>query len=374
MIYIVFLSLFMFASLLDFSKKQLSQFVFFSLFFITLIFTGLRYYTGNDWSGYISYFNNVDFSDNKYEFGYKILNLICKTLFNNYYVVQFFASFLLCFSIFWFYKKNSEYKFLSLLLFIAAYFSSLFMSQVRQSIAVSILILGMKYIYNRDLKRYLIVLLFAALFHSSAIVALPIYFLFVSTKLIFKIFLLLLSLFFLCNTNVIGDCLALFVGIIPGRIGNMLENYVLSDLFNLKTELGSGTYFYAKFFLLTFIIIFYKPKSVTDHFVINCMLISCLITSMALGFSYISRLECYFGFVSILGWLKVLDISWVKKNKSIFFIVYLLIIIFFSIPYISARTATGKNRWGQPMQYTYIPYYNVFFHPENAEYRKDWCE
>ncbi len=374
MIYLIFLSFFIFSSLLDFSKKQLSQFIFYFLFFITLIFTGLRYYTGNDWSGYINYFNNVNFSDDTYEFGFKILNLLCKTWFNNYYVVQFFASFILCFSIFQFYKKNAEYKFLALLLFIAAYFSSLLMSQVRQSIAVSLIILGTKYIYKRDLKRYLVVLIFAILFHSSAIIALSLYFLFVPTKLFLKIFLLLVSVFFLFNTNFIGDCLSFSVGFIPGRIGDIMEKYVRSDLFNIKTELGSGMYFYTKFFLVAFIVIFYTPESITDHFAINCMLISCLITSMSLGFSYISRIECYFGFISIFGWLKILNIHFLLKNKSIFFIVYFLIIIFFSIPYISARTATGKNRWGQPMQYTYIPYYNLFYHPESASLRKDWNE
>lgn len=80
MIYIGYLSLFFFATFLDFETKQreLKRAVQIILVTISICFIGLRYYTGADWSGYINYFNTVTWSDSRYQFGYKLLNIYCR--------------------------------------------------------------------------------------------------------------------------------------------------------------------------------------------------------------------------------------------------------------------------------------------------------
>lgn len=88
----------------------------------------------------------------------------------------------------------------------------------------------------------------------------------------------------------------------------------------------------------------------------------------------LDRLEPYIGFYAIIGWTHLLDIKFIKHDKNVFFIVFFIFIVFFSIPFCRERTHHGISKLtGRDAQYQYLPYYNVFFHPEGA-HRKDWGE
>lgn len=111
-IYLLFFSQFFF----DFSSNKKYVVLFKKIVeiyacLLLICFCGLRYYTGADWYGYIHYYNEVDWSNNEYEIGYKLLNILCKTIFDNYYSVQFITSAFFIFSVFKFLKKYSNYFF-----------------------------------------------------------------------------------------------------------------------------------------------------------------------------------------------------------------------------------------------------------------------
>lgn len=126
----------------------------FCLLLITIFFCGLRFYTGADWSGYIEYFETASWENDLYEPGYKLLNVLCKIIFQNYYFVQFLASVFYVVSVFYFCRKNTKHYFTAIMLSILFSFEGLLMSQVRQSIAISILLLGSNYLfYYKTLQR-----------------------------------------------------------------------------------------------------------------------------------------------------------------------------------------------------------------------------
>lgn len=148
-------------------------------FIVTLIvlFKGLRWDTGTDFPQYYACFNNVTWS-NFYHFerygvgsdymepGYTLLNVLVKTLFDDYTVFLVITNALIMYV----YGKTiltyvPQYKFACLALILIA--TTLF--PVRQTLAVSAFVFSIRYVLKRDFKKYLLCVLVAFSFHRSAI-------------------------------------------------------------------------------------------------------------------------------------------------------------------------------------------------------------
>ena len=371
MIYICFLFIFIVASFLDINKNQttIKAVTTFYILSIAICFIGLRYYTGSDWSAYIKYFDNVDWSDKTYGFGYKALNIFSRSIVNDYHFCQFLATLIFCISIYRFYKKNSNYVFLSLFLAIVFYFSNLFMAQVRQSLAIAILLLGSNYLIENKWVKYTACVFIATLFHETAIFALFCILLKVHFPKFLQILLVLFGFILIRFPNVIIQFLLLLSNFITGVYHDLIITYLNSPKFGIRTVSTPGLYFYAKRFLALFIILFYKPRSRFDTITVNALIFSILINSMSRSFIVIGRLEYYIGFYAIIGWTHLLDIKFIKKNKNVFLMVFFTFILFFSYPFCKEYThqvLSGRSD-------SYLPYWNVFVHPDGA-HRKDWCE
>ena len=74
-------------------------------------------------------------------------------------------------------KQLTELWFLSLILYLSNFFILHEMTQIRAGVASAFLLLCVKPIYDRDLKRFLLFAVLGFLFHYSAIVILPLWFL-----------------------------------------------------------------------------------------------------------------------------------------------------------------------------------------------------
>ena len=73
-------------------------------------------------------------------------------------------------------KRDSDFPWFSLALFVSIYFILGEMIQIRQAVATSILFVGVRYLYKRDILKYCICFLFAFFFHYSAIIMIPLLF------------------------------------------------------------------------------------------------------------------------------------------------------------------------------------------------------
>lgn len=376
MIYIFFLLLFVAASFLDISRRQVAikKVTALYLMIIAVCFIGLRYYTGADWSGYIRYFNKVDWSDRTYGFGYKVLNILSRSIIDDYYFCQFIATCIFCLSIYRFYKKTSEYFFLSLFLAVVLYFSSLFMAQVRQSLAIAVLLFGSNYLIDGKRIKYAVCVLVAALFHMTAVFALVCLLLRLRIPKFLQIMGILLGFVLIRFPNLTIQFLLLLSNFVTGAYHDLIIGYLNSQKFGRGAELNSGLFFYAKQLLALLIIMFYKPRNNLDTIALNALILSCFIHNAAISFLMFDRLEPYVGFYAIIGWTRLLDIRLVKENKNIFFMVLIVFITFFAFSFYRNRTNHSVSKvTGRDLQYGYVPYYNVFFHPEGAK-RKDWNE
>ena len=154
---------------------------------------GLRWQTGTDWETYLLHFEEINnFSDVYYtitgfEQGYSFFVLIVKYLWSSYtafLVIHALLYYVLVFSAF---KKLSPYIFISLLVFYAT--SMGVMGSNRQLIALGICLFAMRYVVNKNALKFFLLVGFAFLFHSTAVLFIVYYFLNrdIKQSLIFKI-------------------------------------------------------------------------------------------------------------------------------------------------------------------------------------------
>lgn len=73
-------------------------------------------------------------------------------------------------------SELSLYPLIGLCAYIARFLTGRDCNQVRAALSYAILMLGVKYIRKKDWKRYFLIVFIAYLFHSSAVIAIPVYF------------------------------------------------------------------------------------------------------------------------------------------------------------------------------------------------------
>jgi hypothetical protein len=159
---------------------------------IIVFFIGLRFETGGpDWMSYQSFFKALEpisdlmfnpsevhfIYDHGFEPLFKLYSSCIKVLTGNYIWLNFISSVLTFSILFSFFSKASPYPVLSLYLYFCTVALLGDMTIVRQMIAVSIFIFSLKFIVNKNLYKYLLCCFVAIMFHYSAIILVPVYWL-----------------------------------------------------------------------------------------------------------------------------------------------------------------------------------------------------
>ena len=159
-------------------------FVFALMSVICCLVAGLRYNVGTDYKNYLPIFNTVSDISGKTPYGTieplsSVLMLVCKPFVNGYQVYLGLMAILISFITFYFFKENcdvSSFPFMIFIYFMLMYSASL--NAIRQIMSVAIVMLGYRFIMEKKLLKYIIVLVVAALVHKSALLCLPFYFLY----------------------------------------------------------------------------------------------------------------------------------------------------------------------------------------------------
>ncbi|MBP1889167.1 hypothetical protein J2Z53_000748 [Clostridium moniliforme] len=183
-------------------NNKIIYFIFASIFIILSMF---RYGIGTDYIAYLNYYKNNSVGvinsirfDNHMDIGYRILMGISKKLGISFEGFIMIISFIMIALVSYIIINNSKNRILSLFVFYSVYYQIYINSAIRQGIALSIFIYAFyKYLKNGNNKKYIISIIFAALFHKSILITLiivlinrKIEFLFQKTKLnIFFLFI-----------------------------------------------------------------------------------------------------------------------------------------------------------------------------------------
>ena len=110
------------------------------------------------------------------EKGFYFLQVVIKTLIDNVTIFFLIISGLSFYFLYKDIKQYSIFPLIGLCAYIARFIIGRNFVQMRAGLAYAILMLSIKYIYEKDWKRYFLIVFIAWLFHRSCIVAVPLYF------------------------------------------------------------------------------------------------------------------------------------------------------------------------------------------------------
>lgn len=287
-----------------------------TIFFVLLfIVSAFRDGMGTDYKNYqllfYDYLNSGDAVIQRLEPGFKLIFEVVS--FFSYDSRLFFVitSFLILFFYFFGFLKYSRSVLLSIFLFVTLYYYFNSLNTVRQFVAMALIFcFSTRYLAERNLLKYLISVVFASLFHLSALIMLPAYWL--CKKMSFRAVILLfifLPIFFLSYD------------LIANIVFKIIPSYqVYSDY-----EIGSSSAFIViQIVFFIFIFIAYKHnKNWTNVELLsfNLSLISLFLYILSYKNAIFLRVATYFGMYFMILVPAVLNEFKKNSNKAIFYIV-----------------------------------------------------
>ena len=329
---LVYFSLFFFILIISLLNKRrtIKYRTALKLIFSTLaIYGGIRYEYGSDYEYYLLYFEQIKsamYKGRTIEIGYYWLN----KLLPNFFFVTGLTSLLISYSYYIVFKNYVTPKYLWLaisLLFLNTMFLIGQYSGIRNAIAINFFMLSIPFIVNRKIYHYFIAMLIASLFHKSAFLMLPIYFI-VTPKLFSK-----------------HKVVPIFIGtiiyyIVNGIFISDISNYLTNNFFqeyavyneNYSINITSNNYSYKELILTTskFGAFFLLLSSLSEtknknQIVILRIMMLYFFVSFTNPVALSARLYFYFGPFFIAG-TTIIASHFKEKTITDFFVLYMMII------------------------------------------------
>ena len=320
------------------SKYKNARFFLNLAFILLVVFWGIRYDFGNDYSVYLYNFNLIN-SDSKgalnFEFGWILLNKLFSGLGFSYLV--FFVTIFQFYSIYFYltHYVKSEYRWL-VLLFYAINISLMIhsLSGMRQTIAMSFFVFVLHYVYERKYIPCIIILFLAAQFHSSAyfMLILPIVRYILDLKKIVYIYLLL-AIFIVCF--VFKDTVMLLTTLsLQFEDVSKYENYLdQSD----SSYSGNGLGILLQLIVLIILLINDRHEKTIDNLLLKLYQISFVFVPLYTILPIFNRIQMYFLLLGLGGTPMLIKVA--KKNL-LFFVV---IILYFLMMLLSFKSVLSSG-------------------------------
>lgn len=310
-------------------NKYLKRIAFFISVVIPTLISAFRFQVGTDYPNYSFLFDYIRIhtwseilvTDIRWEIGFKILVKLLTSVGNNRFV---FGS--LSFFTFVFILKALEYyenidAEISYIVYLFVYFSG-DMNIVRQSLAFAIVLFAYHYIFENQKYKFVLWIMLAATIHISAIIVIPVYFLWNQEKnelISFKIRVLIYGVF------IIGTFL--WRGILKFLISMNLPfiskfEYLLNNNNGLNRDL-----FVKLMILIVFIIWSYKFEIISskNKLFIFLFALNCIISFTGYQITFFKRIALYFEipFIVLIGEIP----CFFAKGKSRIFIKCSIVLI-----------------------------------------------
>ncbi len=308
-----------------------------------MIIAGLRgSYIGTDFHNYLEYYNyilehgKIGAFFKKTEIGWEMLNYLFG---KNAIPSEIFFG--LVAGIIWFFFIQGSYKFQFLLplMFFGILTNGFFfwtMSGLRQSIAIGIFFYAIKYIIEKKPWHYALSIVIASLFHTSALIMLPVYLL---GKLQFNkkvvLYLFLFSLFLVGNYQSIHEVFSDYISMLVTKLGfSAYTGYLESQKLTANlSRMGSGLGVVLR--IAMFLYILYMSEKVIKRYpelkiYFILFFIMAIVNNIFFSVELIGRVMNYFAFCYAITFAGTIYLSSSKKEKiisSIFIIAYLILFI-----------------------------------------------
>lgn len=365
----------------DILEKKAYKWIHYNIVIILLILVaGLRWRVGSDTVQYAQDFyychdllhlELADFeSINRMPF-WVLLNATCKSIWNNFVLVQLVVSTISLGATGYFIKKVSpSVCFFVLLCYYLSRFTALQMEVMRESMAVSFFLLGILAINEKKYRRALMFSICAIMFQIFSVIAILLFFIiyYISPKnIIFHIhFLLILLLIVLVKSDIVIFMIENYLNIyIPNEeLVNRILGYADSDIYG-STEKSVLNYISIIIYFSTYIFMYYiiyrnykfsdisLKRDLFSACIFICILLLCIRFSFAIAFRI--GVNYYYLFTCILSvvFTKYFILNKIIKRQAVFAFLILLLIPLSS----SYRSYSNLNLEMNAEIYQYKKYY-----------------
>jgi len=244
--------------------------------------------------------------------------------------------------------RNKDYVWLSVIIFICLDQMAFHMAAMRQSIAIGFVFFSYKYIIERKLALFLLLILSGSLFHSSAVIFAPVYFL-SYVRLNLKIVFLFIA---------VGIAGYLFFDVVNVWFFRLLPTYVFyqeSFYFFRDVKLAS----YMKFFICLCIFVFSYavyvlnknniPKNSDFKMKVFISLLACVFMFISAKATILERAGYYFSFFNVIALPSA--IKMIKNANMRIAVIAVVLILCFIYAYI---VITFRPEWWRIIPYEFL--------------------
>lgn len=308
-------------------KKETKDNLFLSVIMIILfVLVATRSLTtGNDTQMYLNVFKNCSalkwdavIFGGYFEGGYLIFNVLISYISSSPRFFMFVMSFVFNLVIYKFIKDNSNNYFLSVLMYICMLFFYTSMTMMRQFLAMMVILSSLKYVKEKKLPLFILSVILASLFHTSALtcfIIYPIYHIKYTHK----------KAFIICVVSVF--CLLLLQPIVTFLMNLVGRTNYYESQFG-SNKLANTLSFTINIVLFLFALMS-KNKNIKNYdFYLYILLISAAVNFISTDMNIISRAADYFDIFAIIC---IPNIVYSLKNKNTKMICSLILLIFLAL-------------------------------------------
>lgn len=296
---------------------------------ILTIFLSIRYQVGNDYAEYLNVFTGIKlYHDNSYV--EPLYLIICKLSPSFTYVIAIISiiSMYLLYKCIEFYRPKYFYS--SLLIYYGVYFILIDIHLIRQGIALLIVFYSYKFLWQKEIKKFVTLVIIAMGFHISAFIAfilliLPKVKFTKSRRLYFVFFGIFFYIILVLGKTYFFDLLSHI---------SFLERYAVVYN-NAEYSHSYGISLGLLFDILLFFILNASKVKGLDEFLLNIFTCSIIIFIVFNDFAVVLRLGYYFRIVNILLIINLLK----YVRPKILFVVFISI---YSYYYLETTLTTGN--------------------------------
>lgn len=310
-----------------------------------VFFFGLRGFVYTDWMMYYPLFDKLptiwdggltsvlstDFSEDfvtdvnigqaGIELGFIYFTVFFKSIIPDYFAFIFFNTLIDALLLNVFIKRYSRYYVLSFILFIAFGGLILEFNLLRNIKALLLFLISLKYLQERRILPYMLLNLAGFLFHSSALIFLPLYFILNKQWpqwLIWTIFIVG-NIIFLLQIKYLEPIALSIADLIGGRMGVKVRLYFVSDLYSQPYGIGLG---YIER-IITFMVMILFQKKLKEQNSYNLIFINSYLLYFIIYFFFaelmiaVERLSLLFVFSYWILYTEILGIIKEEINKLV---------------------------------------------------------
>lgn len=307
-------------------------------FFLIFIFLAIRYDFGNDYMSYykgfisLNSYSSVNYFDPSipFEAGWIFLCRLFQPL--GFFSLVIVLAFFNCIVYYLFIKRYVPVQYYWIAVFFYVFtpgFMLIHASAMRQSVAIALFLISVRYIYKKDLARYLVCIGIAYLFHRSAIFLAPAYLLGLFNWKINKAWGIVLFAIFL-SLFTIGNLLLPSIREITSDYFQKYEGYL-----GAGSDVNSGIGIIFMSIVLVFILFYSRFQQRERDILFKLTIFSFMFIPLGLLILMISRIGMYFAPATIVAYPVVManiKDPTIKRSFTILLVVFTLytFVLFFS--------------------------------------------